>query len=311
MYRSDHEQGNEAESAPFNGAFCELVPQMAYRRREPDCDIVHFVTAAHAGAGQTAHHRHPEGSGGLTIVARERKHGRGPLWAWTGGGVLVAGVVAIIISSIVNSQGPTSTPPAISKPPASVSTPPTEEPSDVVDPSAADRGWVPQPITTDADTYIRGALEAAATFDTQLSDRDAWLIYLDTWFTPDTRYTSESDQREAMATAQLELRQSIVLPENDWTSLANEKGRVSANVNGEIDYVPVLEDPTGRMKIGTADVVLTFTRVDGDGIEHAYDEQVRVSVQVLCGGESVPTPNSDQQPGDCKVVRYFPEPMEP
>lgn len=244
-------------------------------------------------------------------MARERKHGRGPLWAWTGGGVLVAGVVAIIISSIVNSQGPTSTPPAISKPPASVSTPPTEEPSDVVDPSAADRGWVPQPITTDADTYIRGALEAAATFDTQLSDRDAWLIYLDTWFTPDTRYTSESDQREAMATAQLELRQSIVLPENDWTSLANEKGRVSANVNGEIDYVPVLEDPTGRMKIGTADVVLTFTRVDGDGIEHAYDEQVRVSVQVLCGGESVPTPNSDQQPGDCKVVRYFPEPMEP
>jgi hypothetical protein len=32
---------------------------------------------------------------------------------------------------------------------------------------------------------------------------------------------------------------------------------------------------------------------------------------VLCGPGSVPTPDSGQQAGDCKVVRYFTEPMEP
>lgn len=244
-------------------------------------------------------------------MVRERKQGRRLLWAWVGGGILVAGVVAITVSSILNSQSPTAGPSRTTTPSAPASDPPTGSSSEVADPSVADRGWVPEPITTDADVYIRSALEAAATFDTQLSVRDAWLTYLDSWFTPDTRYASEADQQDAMSTAQLELRQSVVLPENDWTSLAGEDGRVNAAVHGDIDYSQVPEDKTGMMEIGTADVVLTFTRVDSDGAEHSYDEQVRVSVQVLCGGESVPTPDSDQQPGDCKIVRYFPEPMEP
>lgn len=244
-------------------------------------------------------------------MARERKQGRRLLWAWTGGAILIAGVIAIIISAVLNSQSPTPGPTDTASPSTPTTSPPTGATSEVVDPSVIDDGWLPEPITTDADAYIRSALEAAATFDTQLGKRDAWLSYLDTWFTPDTRYVSDSDQQDALATAQLELRQSIVLPEHNWTSLADEDGRVSAAVRGEIDYTPVPEDPSGLMKIGTADVVLTFTHADADGTEQAYDEQVRVSVQVLCGGESVPTPNSDQQSGDCKVVRYFPEPMEP
>lgn len=245
------------------------------------------------------------------MMVRERKQGRSLLWAWVGGGILIAGVVAIIISSVLNSQSATPDTSESVAPSTPAPEPPSDEPADVVDPSVVDVGWVPEPVTIDADVYIRGALEAAATFDTQLGEREEWLTYLDTWFTPDTRYTSEADQQDAMSTAQLELRQAVVLPENDWTSLASENGRVSATVDGDLDYVPVLEDPTGLMKIGTADVVLTFTRKDNNGAEHSYDEQVRVSVQVLCNGESVPTPNSDQQPGDCKVVRYFPEPMEP
>lgn len=245
-------------------------------------------------------------------MARERKQGRRLLGAWIGGAILVAGLVAIIISSIVNSQEPTPAPSTSTT--SSEPVPPeptTDAPSDFVDPSVADHGWVPEPITTDADAYIRSALEAAATFDTERGERDAWLTHLDTWFTPDTRYTSEADQLDAMETAQLELRQAVVLPERDWDSLAGEQGRVSAAVNGGIDYAPVPEDPSGLMTIGTADVTLTFTRADDTGAEHEYDEQVRVSVQVLCGGETVPAPSSDQQSGDCKVVRYFPEPMEP
>ena len=84
-----------------------------------------------------------------------------------------------------------------------------------------------------------------------------------------------------------------------------------ATATGDVAFVPVTDDPSGDMSIGTADVMLTFTRSDGSGGETSYDEQVRVSVQVLCGAGSVPTPDTAQQAGDCKVVRYFTEPLEP
>ncbi|WP_211160586.1 MULTISPECIES: hypothetical protein, partial [Microbacterium] len=72
-----------------------------------------------------------------------------------------------------------------------------------------------------------------------------------------------------------------------------------------------------RLKVGVrksgsgSDVVLEFTRSDGSGVESSYEESVRVSVQVLCGPGSVPAPDSAQQVGDCKVVRFFTEPVEP
>ncbi|MGP6176278.1 hypothetical protein ACTU6U_03125 [Microbacterium sp. A196] len=244
-------------------------------------------------------------------MASERKNQRGLMWALIGGAILLAGLIAIFVNAALNQPDVAPTTPPTSTP---TSPPPTTPPvtdGDVVNPNAADQGWVPEPITTDPDRYIHRALEAASAFDTQLGERDEWLTYLDTWFTPDTRYTSETDQLEEMESAQLELRQSVVLPESEWDSLAQEDGRVTASVTGDIDYVDVPEDPSGDMRIGTADVTLTFTRTSGDGTESSYVEMVRVSVQVLCGAGSVPTSDSSQQPGDCKVVRYFPEPMEP
>ena len=141
--------------------------------------------------------------------------------------------------------------------------------------------------------------------------REEWLDYLDTWFTPDTRFTSEADQLAAMTDSQTELRQGVVLPQDEWDSLAREDGRVVAAVTSEITDVPLTDDPSGDMSIGTADVTLSFTRSDGSGGETSYDDHVRVSVQVLCGTASVPTPDTDQRSGDCKVVRYFTEPLEP
>jgi len=244
-------------------------------------------------------------------MARERKNHRGLFWALIGGAILLAGLIAIFVNAALNqpeadptpSPTSTSTEPPVTSPPAAG--------DDVVDPDVVDSGWVPEPITTDPDLYIRRALEAASTFDTQRAGRDEWLTYLDTWFTPDIRYTSPTDQLDAMESAQRELRQIVVLPEPEWDSLANEDGRVTAANAGDVAYVDVPEDDSGSMRIGTADVTLTFVRTSGDGSEHSYDETVRVSVQVLCGAGSVPTPDSSQQPGDCKVVRYFPEPMEP
>lgn len=235
---------------------------------------------------------------------------RGLVWAVIGGAVLIAGLVAIIVGSLLTQPAPS--PGGTASESQSSAPPTTEAPTgDVVDASVAERGWIPEPITTDREVYIRAALEAASTFDTQLSTREEWLDYLDTWFTPDTRYTAEVDQQTAMTESQGLLRQAVVLPQEEWDSLANEDGRVVAATSGDVAYVPVTDDASGDMSIGTSDVTLLFTRSDGSSGETSYQEQVRVSVQVLCGPGAVPTPDSAQQAGDCKVVRYFTEPLEP
>lgn len=239
---------------------------------------------------------------------------RGVAWAIIGGIVLLAGVVAIIVSAVLARPAPTpsATTGGTASADPTTSTGPAPDPDGaVVDPTTADRGWIPEPITTDADTYIRAALAAASTFDTTKSTREEWLDYLDTWFTPDTRFTSETDQLAAMTDSQTELRQGVVLPQDEWDSLAGENGRVMAAVTSEITDVPLTDDPSGDMSIGTADVTLSFTRSDGSGGKTSYDDHVRVSVQVLCGAASVPTPDTDQRSGDCKVVRFFTEPLEP
>lgn len=245
------------------------------------------------------------------MVASQTSGRRGLVWAIIGGLVLIAGIVAIIVSSTLagSAPGPTETPSGGSGTPTGAVTEPSA--GEVVDPTAPEKGWTPEPITTDAEIYIRAALEAASTFDTTKSTREEWLDYLDTWFTPDTRFTSAADQQTAMTDSQGLLRVGVVLPQEEWDSLASEGGRVVATTTSDVVYVPVSDDPSGDMSIGTSDVTLTFTRSDGGEGETSYDEHVRVSVQVLCGLGSVPTPGTDQQAGNCKVVRYFTEPLEP
>ncbi|MDX2377707.1 hypothetical protein M4I32_12935 [Microbacterium sp. LRZ72] len=235
------------------------------------------------------------------------------MWALIGAAVLVAGIIAIIVASALpRSDGPSPSPlEGTSQAPNGVTSPSSVPPEDeAVDAAVTDRGWVAEPITTDPELYARAALAAASTFDTTLASREAWLTYLDTWFTLDTRYTSDADRADALRAAQLEMRQGVVLPEEQWDSMAAEDGRVAAQTIGEMTLMPVPEDTSGGMAIGTADVTLSFMMTGGDG-ESSFDETVRVSVQVLCGPESVPTPGSAQMPGDCKVVRFFSEPMEP
>ena len=86
----------------------------------------------------------------------------------------------------------------------------------VVDAPAGDRGWIPEPVTMDAETYVRAVLAAGGTFDTTMAGYEEWISYLGTWFTPDTRYASEADREAELAAAKLEMRQSVVLPEQQW-----------------------------------------------------------------------------------------------
>ncbi|WP_157813845.1 MULTISPECIES: hypothetical protein [unclassified Microbacterium] len=231
-------------------------------------------------------------------------------WAIAGGVVLVGGIAALVAAAIINTTtsdaGPRTSPPSTSASGAPSAAPPTQPTeTGVVDDGVTVQGWVPEPITRDEDVYIRAALAAAATFDTTLATRDEWLAYLDTWFTPDTRYASGVDREAQLDQARLELRQSVVLPEDMWNSLAAEDGRVEAAASAEIAYSPVPENPPGDMFIGEADVLLTFTSKTEGAQETSYEQTARVRVQVLCGGESIPTLGSAQQVGDCKVVRFF------
>ncbi len=243
-------------------------------------------------------------------MSTPRARRSGATWAIAGGVVLVSAVVAIIISAILSQRDSTPSPPAPTEPSTSSTAEPSTDSAEFVDSSVTEKGWAPEPITTDREEYIAAALEAASTFDTTLSTREEWLDYLDTWFTPDTRY-AEADRAARMKASQVELRQGVVLPTEQWESLLIEEGRVVAVATGDVAFVSVTEDASGDMSIGTSDVTLTFARSDGGDGETSYDETVRVSVQVLCGAGSVPTPGSAQQAGDCKVVRYFTEPLEP
>lgn len=242
-------------------------------------------------------------------MTSQRPRRAGVIWAAAGGVILVAGVIALLVA-ILNRPGDPAPSPTETAPTAAPSASLTEPPiGAVVDATATASGWVPEPITTDPGVYIDAALSAASTFDSTLSSREEWLAYLDTWFTPDTRY-AVPERADRMDAAQLEMRQGVVLPQSMWDSLAAQRGRVTAEVVGEPTLAPVPEDASGDMQIGTANVELTFTQTDGSGEESVYTESARVSVQVLCGQGSVPTPDSAQQSGDCKVVRFFTEPVE-
>ena len=222
---------------------------------------------------------------------------RGLVWAIAGAVVLLLAVVAMIISSLAGKpDSHTSTPPV-----ASPSTPGTIAPpsGSVVDASVSRFGWLPEPITTNRDAYIRAALAAASTFDPSKSTRDNFLAYLATWFTPDTRWTHAEDRANATQLYLGELSGSVVLPDDQWAQMRTNRSTVSAKVDGPITYVTVPNNP-GGMAIGTANVTLIYRQ--GTLVN---EDHVRVSVQVLCGPGSVPTPKSAQQAGDCKVVRFF------
>lgn len=220
------------------------------------------------------------------------------------GAVLLAGLIVVIVLGArplaVEHDAPAS---PSATPSATSSFPP---PSDAVDASVSQRGWVPEPITRDPEAYARAALEAAGTFDTRLTTRDEWLSWLETWFTPSPLYENAQDALDQMADYKAELDQAVVQPQNSWDDLASEDGRVTARVSGNVVYLELPETTANRMWTASADLVLTYTR-SAEGGEVTYDETVRVSVQVVCDGVSLPTPDSAQQAGDCKVVRYFDE----
>ncbi|MCK6066538.1 MULTISPECIES: hypothetical protein [Microbacterium] len=237
-------------------------------------------------------------------MAKQRAQSRGLLWAVIGGAVLAAAIVVGVLVA-VTSQGGTAQPASSSPPTPTAGPTSSTSTGEVVDAAAVEAGWVPEPITTDPESYLRAAIEAAGTVDTTRATRDEWVTYLDTWFTPDPRFQDPDEQAAQTARYQLTMRDAVIFPDQVWDSLARQNGRVIASTMGEISFTPVPDYDGDDMFIGTSDVVLTFTQTGEDGAESSYEEQVRVSAQVLCGEASVPAPGSAQAAGDCKLIRYF------
>lgn len=221
-----------------------------------------------------------------------------------GAAVLVVVVIALLARG---SEGGDARPtPSLPVPSGSAPPTSTARDGDEVDPEVAKRGWVPEPITQDADAYVRAALEAAATFDTRRSTRQEWVAWLGTWFTPSPLYDDPQDALDQMAGYKAELAQTVLPPQSQWDDLANNDGHVSARVDGQIAYLDQPDATQKHVRTATANLVMTYTQ-KGDGTEGevSYNQTVRVSVQVVCGGASIPTAGSAQQAGDCKVVRFF------
>jgi hypothetical protein len=230
------------------------------------------------------------------------------VWAMLGAAVLCAGIIALVVAGLGKggTTPPAQTPPQSGSPSATSTPPPTSSDLGFVDPSVTELGWVPEPITQDPETYARAALEAAGTFDTRLATRSEWVDWLESWFTLSPLYDQEQDALDQMAGYKAELDQAVVLPQSAWDDLASEDGRVSSRVASEIQYLELPETTQKKVWTASADVVMTYTR-SADGGDVEYEETVRVTVQVVCGGVSVPVPGSSQRPGDCKVVRFFDE----
>jgi hypothetical protein len=220
--------------------------------------------------------------------------------------VVIAVVIALLARGSGGAVAPSSPP---SRPIVSQSASPTSSPvadSDVVDPNVAKRGWVPEPITQNPNVYVRATLEAASTFDTRQATRGQWVAWLGTWFTPSPLYENQQDALDQMARYKAELDQTFLIPQSQWDDLAKNDGHVSGRLDGQILYTDQADAAQRHVRTATANVVMTFTQVgDGSGGEATYEQTVRVSVQVVCGGASVPTPGSAQRAGDCKVVRFF------
>lgn len=212
-------------------------------------------------------------------------------------------VIALILGSGAGSGEPTDPTPATTSPESSSGAPPVDS-GEFVDASVTDQGWLPEPVTTDRDVYVDAALRAAVTFDTKLATREEWVAWLASWFTPSPLYSDPADAADQLAGYLAELDQSVLLPQSTWDDLVGDGGRVEAELASPITYLDLPETSAANVWTGSADVKVIYFRDSGEG-ESSYSDTVRVSVQIVCRGVSVPTPGSGQRPGDCKVVRFF------
>ena len=205
---------------------------------------------------------------------------------------------------------------------ASSSSPPEESAgdvvTDVVDESVVEAGWVPEPVTTSIQDYAVSAARAGTSYDTTLATRDQLIDYLASWHTEDSRLASQADRDESLEGKIELLDDYVIVPPATWDEQAAAKAILTAAPEGDVrvdyDHVSIREGSLDNYIADgfhdvTVDLVVTYSQVDSStGERLTYDDRITVSMQLQCGS-SLPAPGSGQSPADCKLIRYYQEPL--
>ena len=230
--------------------------------------------------------------------------------------ILIAGVVAFTVSSMT---GGGDTPPPATQPEPDETAPHPDDDGETqsyVYPSAADLGFVPEPITTAPKTYVEAAVEAYGTYDTtgEVEFTD-WERYLRTWQNtyptileiPGFGELEFRDQDED-GDGYTDLRDTSLIGEReDWMALIDREGKAVTKLTSMTDLVNSAEiSDVSFAELEELYTVVEFTQWqtydDGTGA----DEEITITRHgtarvVLNCTYSTPAPESEQQPGDCKL----------
>jgi len=194
---------------------------------------------------------------------------------------------------------------------------PTKTVGNVVDASATERGWFPQPITEDPRAYGEAAAVALATYDTTLATRDNFIAYLGTWHTADYRFNAGETRDGALKEGIGIVGESMIPNSEAWRQSVLSKTIITAKVvaskldKEHLDFTP--ESIDGYVAQGqhvvTTEVVLTTSSEDNSTGQRApFDRHVQISVLILCG-HSFPPAGSGQTAASCMIMNYVSDPF--
>ena len=252
-------------------------------------------------------------------LTEEQRRTRKLVWLVVAALIVAASITGLVWGLIAAGSAPVPADPT-SEPTDAPTTSPSEEPpadGEVVDQSATENGWVPEPVTTSMKEYGVAAATAATTYDTTKATRGQFLDYLTTWFTPDYEIGTLEDRESALQGHLRSLDRDTIVPDQMWDEQALVKTIVTAEAEAvKIDYDHVSAKPDSLdtfIEKGfhsvTVDVVVTYSKVDSStGDRFTYDDRFTISMQLQCGN-SIPAESSGQTSADCKLIRFYDEPF--
>jgi hypothetical protein len=231
--------------------------------------------------------------------------------------VLVGGLAGIGIAAL--SGGDDTAAPSTSTPADDASAAPAPSPSepagDVADASVTERGWVPEPITTDPEAYGIAAAEALWSYDASQATHSEFIEWYTTWFstrpdrTEEQRAASREDDEFGSSV------RTVVTDSDGWrqqtlagtvmTATADPEGVLldDEHTDGTFDDLVAV----GIHRV-TVPLVVRYEETDtSTGEAMVYENRLMQSVQVTCGDADLPEDGSWPS-GSCKVIQVWEEP---
>ncbi|QAV70030.1 hypothetical protein ESZ53_06030 [Salinibacterium sp. UTAS2018] len=232
----------------------------------------------------------------------------------------LAAVVAIVLSLVSASSNSGSTEPTDSASgtetsPAEATADPGDPRGEVVDSTVTEQGLVAQPITDDMREYAIEAAKALVTVDSTKVDRTQFKEYIAGWVGYDQRYGTELSELESVRSDRLnEIYNRLIGDTSRWDLLARDNsvivGAFADDLKVDYDHATFDDgslDDLIAVDLHTITVGLEITTTaDQSGNSLEITDPLSVSMQIQCKG-SYPVPPTTQAPGDCTVIRYFPE----